>query len=62
MNRLLQQARQTNQRRMTYFYLSPTEDDYLSARMLARQMSLNLSHAKTVRSEEPYDDELDADE
>lgn len=60
MNRLLQQARQLNQRRMSYFYLAPTEDDYLSARMLANQLSLHLP--PTPRPEDPYEDDADADD
>lgn len=59
MNRLLQQARQMNQRRMSYFYLAPTEDDYLSARQLANQLRL---HLPVARVDEPYDDESDADD
>ncbi len=59
MNRLLQQARQMHQRRTTYFYLSPTEDDYASARLLANQLSLNLSRTAAARPDDPYEDDPD---
>ena len=59
MNRLLHQARQMHQRRTTYFYLSPTESDYAQARMLASQLSLNLSKPIGQFAEDAYDEEDD---
>ncbi len=52
-------ARQLHQRRMSYFYLAPTEEDYASARLLANQLSLRLPPAARDRPDDPYDDDPD---
>lgn len=62
MNRLLLQARQMHQRRINHFYLAPKEEDYLSARLLAAQLSLNQMHPAIPsprRNDDAFDDEPD---
>lgn len=56
MNRLLQQARQMHQRRMSYFYLAPSEDDYAQARLLGKQLRLQLT-APPRELDDPYEDD-----
>jgi hypothetical protein len=45
-----------HQRRMSYFYLAPSEDDYAQARLLGKQLRLQLT-APPRELDDPYEDD-----